>query len=438
LVAVGGACAVRETTSIVDDLGSSRDAIRPLGRSPVSLAAQSENVPTNGTDASGRVDFAQTYASPTLVDIEMSGWITRTNKYTGQKDYIGPGGFNNCNSGATVLRWNGGGGWWLTNDCTNGKSPVSGAKEIVGAVYADRGAMGTTCGQGPAPCFTFSGNILVTLTPRVGTLSLSCTPTEFTATTKVSCTLASSLPNYTSNITWTWTDPSPATESMNCLTSCDFDSRSWSGTVTVTANVNGDVKTATASVRRRCITGDSVIDANDDRRAHLASVWSAGGDRDSVGTLIGTLSRREAGQLGRPGTSWQPLMRADTGRRCQIAFSQLPVGITDYIHSHPWPSRTLIPFSCWGLPGDRWGPAASGLSLPDALTAARIRAALGTPFRVSAIDRDSIYYIDASQVGGYDSTLVGGEYRFELLDPSGALTRQRRFSRTGPYGCTLP
>lgn len=76
LAALGGACVGRETTSLEEKTGSPSESARPLGRAPAHLEMQAKDVPTNDTIASGSVDFDQFYATPTLVDIEMSGWIT--------------------------------------------------------------------------------------------------------------------------------------------------------------------------------------------------------------------------------------------------------------------------------------------------------------------------------------------------------------------------
>lgn len=434
MAALGGACAVRETTSIVDRTGDPSESARPLGRAAAHLEMQEKDVPTNDTNASGRVDFDQSYATPTMVDIVMSGWIIRTNKYNGQKDYVGPGGYSNCNSGATVLRWNGGA--WVSPNCTNGASPVSGWAVMNGAVYAERSAMGTTCGQGAPPCFTYTNNIHVTLTPRVGTLSLSCSPAEITGTSNVYCTLTSSLPSFTTNIVWNWTDARPASETPSCQFGCWFMGRSWTGKVTVTATVNGTAKTATASVRRRCITGDSVIDASGDRRAHLSGVWAAGGDRDTSGNVIAVGDRREAGQSGRPGGSWGPLHRADSATGCSL-IATADRGQTDFLHSHPWVDGDSLPNSCWGDPTPGFQRFGRGISRLDALFAARANA-YASPFRVIAIEPDSIFYINGGSVGGYDSTLVNGRYEFRLRDTTAFLAQVQRHGRSGAFACTLP
>lgn len=252
----------------------------------------------------------------------------------------------------------------------------------------------------------------------------------------VYCTLTSSLASYTTNIVWNWTDGRPASETPTCQFGCWFMSRSWSGTVTVTATVNGAVKTATASVRRRCITGDSVIDANGDRRAHLGGVWAAGGDTDSSGNAIPVGNRREAGQAGRPGGPWGPLLRADSATGCILngaAYSSQ----TDFIHSHPWVDGDSLPNSCWGDPTPGFRQIAVGISRPDALFAARANA-YTPPFRVIAIDRDSIYYINGGSVGGYDSTLFNGQYAYRLRDTTAYLAQVRRYGRRGAFACTLP
>ncbi len=435
--AVVGACSLRESTAVERDRSKQDESVNPVTARAARLTEEGEDVPPDPTDAKAHVDFVQNYSTPILIDIEMSGWLSRTNKYNNQVDYIGPGGYSNCNSGATVLRWNGGGGWWVTNVCTNGTSPVYGSAAMVGAVYAERGAMSTTCGQGPAPCFTYGGNIHVKLTPRAGTLSLSCTPAEITTTANVHCTATSSLPNYTSNIVWTWADQSPNSYQQSCGLECWFMT-SWAGTVTVTATVNGEVKTATASIRRRCITGDSVIDANGERRSHLAGVWASGGDRDSTGSLIPVANRREVGQLGRPGTVWVPQIRSSDSTPCHFNYDVPPGGFTDWIHSHPWEAGVSLPNSCWGNPRSGNSLTGAGLSQDDAFGAAYVFGFYRTPFRVFAIDRDSIYYIDGSLVGGIDSTVRNGQTRYELHDRTGYRAHIVRYARQGSFGCTLP
>ncbi|MHB8837686.1 MAG: hypothetical protein ACYC7F_01900 [Gemmatimonadaceae bacterium] len=418
IAVLGGACAVRETTAILDGPGGSSESAIPANRHLVRLETQSADVPTDGTDAHGRYDF-QSYASPTLVDIVMSGWITRTNKYNNQKDYVGPGGYNNCNSGATVLRWNGGGGAWVTNNCTNGASPVSGSASMVGSVYAERGAMSTTCGQGPAPCFTYSNNIHVTLTPRVGTLSLTCTPAEITGTSNVGCTLTSSLPTYTSNIVWNWTDASPASESPSCQFSCWFMSRSWSGTVTVTANVNGVTKTVSAAVRRRCITGDTLIDNSGPVRGALQAVMDSS---------LASVFHDEFGTSVLP-SGTQPAL--DHGVPCQVGVTYAP-GRIAAVHSHGLMPNQIIPSDiCFGFDTSGFLIPGRGLSDNDALVA-YLSAVVNY-----AIDRDTIYHINGPTVA-IDTSRVNADGDRILGLASNWRGGQTAIARTGPNGCVVP
>ncbi|MBW7934251.1 MAG: hypothetical protein H3C62_11750 [Gemmatimonadaceae bacterium] len=112
-------------------------------------------------------------------------------------------------------------------------------------------------------------------------------------------------------------------------------------------------------------------------------------------------------------------------------------GLTDSTDSHPWVDGDSVLNSCWGDPTPGFRQIAVGISRPDAVFAARAHA-VTPPFRVFAIDRDSIYYINGGSVGGYDSTLVNGSYQFELRDTLSYLAQVRAYGRRGAFACTLP
>lgn len=318
-----------------------------------------------------------------------------------------------------MLSWNGGGGTWVTNNCTNGASPVSGWAVMVGAVHAQRGAMSKTCGQGAPPCFTYTNLINVKLTPRVGTLSLSCTPMEITGTSNVYCTLTSSLPTYTTNIVWNWVDASPANETPNCQFGCWFMSRSWSGTVTVTANVNGTTKTVSANIRRRCITGDSLIDNSGPVRTALQAV---------IDSSLAAPFHDEFATSVLPSGTQPPL---NHGVPCNVRPTLVP-GRIAVVHSHgAMPNQRILSGVCYGADSSGYLVPGRGLSEDDALFAYL------SWVPNYAIDRDTIYRINGPTVA-IDTSRMDANGNPILGLASNWRAGQTAIARTGPNACVVP
>jgi len=273
---------------------------RPGGRGEPVVASQarrnlpsaSGDVAVSPADATGNSGDIATYPTLTLVDITMTGTFQMKNDYLHTERNIGPAGIANCNKGLTMLKWDDGGthrGTWFSQDCTEGVATASGYQGVIGRVWAERSAIPPSC-DAEGHCDTFSGGpISVTVTPRAGTLSLTCQPVDLTyGPFTADCMVTASIDaRYVTELSVVWTDDTGTTPFQSCGlgSRCYLGGRNRTGTVLAVAKVNGEPRSARVRVQYRCVTGDSVVDGSQERRQHLLDQWAAGGDRDSLLTF---------------------------------------------------------------------------------------------------------------------------------------------------------
>lgn len=368
-------CVVLFTTLVVAAIAGCRDhPTAPLAReiaSPGRLSfdlgdPQNVTVPVSDpTNDSGSATMPTRYSSWTYATIAFSGMITQQQNFGSHASVqFGPAGLAGSCGGLLRIDFDSGGGsWWPSSGCTPtsaGKSLDTVTQGVKGLGKVSRGPGPTSCDTTP-PCFTYSGSQSVTITPISSNIQESVnyprgTPGLLrTFTAAITTYVPASFWGVTE---WRWIPDSGSSvvECVNYGPTC-YLAPTVSGTMQVTATVNGVVRTATVRVEVNCgpLTGpasDSAFlrIANDTMTRKLGlEAW------DSSGVSGSPTNRRERSAVwgqsltgGRASAFKTPTNSADTP--CQSSFA--PTGLradTEFvrIHTHPFNPNDTLPSVCW-------------------------------------------------------------------------------------------
>ncbi len=369
-------CVVLFTTLVVAAIMGCRDhPTAPLAReiaSPRRLSfdlgdPQNVTVPvTDPTNDSGSATMPTRYSSWTYATIAFSGMITQQQNFGSHASVqFGPAGLAGSCGGLLRIDFDSGGGsWWPSTGCTPtsaGKSLDTVTQGVKGLGKVSRGPGPTSCDTTP-PCFTYSGSQSVTITPISSNIQESVNYPRGTPgllrTFKAAITVY--VPSGFWGVTeWRWI-PDSGSSVVECVgygPTCWF-APTLSGTMQVTATVNGVVRTATVRAEVNCgaLTGppgDSAFlrIANDTMtRALVQLAWDSS---RATGPIANRLERRGYWGINMSGQRAMDFNYSTTGSTpCRSSYP--PHGlhldsILESTHVHPFGDNDTTPTSCHTL-----------------------------------------------------------------------------------------
>jgi hypothetical protein len=354
----------------------------------------------------------------------MTGQLIQANSKTGSNRYFGPNGYNSCAKAKTVLRYSSDSVVaWMSPACSPDTIQVHEAMnvELTRPVFAQRSNGDTVCPQDPSvACISYSGTTSIDITMVVGTLSVSCSPNEVKYARNVTCTASPSINKKFMQVqSWQWSPDDGTPVSKTCTEVCYLTNIGSSGTVTVTALVNGETRVASTRINRLCWTSDSLLYNSPPFRGVMQTVWDS-----SMGRPL----RNEFGVSYYTNGTPAPT----SGGICNVTYDVHTSTVVALVHSHGIGPGTLVPRDlCFGNNDTGFVWMGRGPSNRDAVSA-------GNFGRHYTIDVDSIYIIPAHTVT-IDSTRIRPDGSRVYL-PADSNWRQHviAVSRTGPNACVLP
>ena len=461
LLAAFAAGACRDRNTLAPPARAHGETITAVGAtSRGNLSGGSVTVTVKSNDASGTASFGLDYGnSPVLVDIVMNGSITRTHLHTQGTITFGPSGYQNCSWALTKVTWTwayGSTSWWPT--CSDGVFADTVRTAIRGTAVASRSSGQTTCTGYSGQCFSYSGSGTVSITPVDGQLWMNVDTVKSYPHTLLlsnggtdyhSFYASSNVPSgyvFVGSTAWTF-QPDSGSVTTVCVGSgnpCAYPV-SRSGTMRVTATVNGTVKAASMRIIVECLVSGPPQDsafrriANDTlTRQLLQLAWDS-----SHVTATASLRRERIGYWNWT-TATPParirqfnyvLTSGDTlNSPCSSWFA--PTGVNSdservFLHTHPFTDYEHLPAGCGGRYDGRTN---RGLSPNDIYAN---QAGYPREWGVMA-DRDSVVVYRIPPGFPRDSLLDHGHYRNVVPRGADVSPYARRYSRrASPTSCQI-